>query len=173
MSSWKCQHATESWESGHRQRCVILSYNSILQLLEKSLKLCAGGIFRHIWELKRFTKIDITFSYGIRITKFLARWKACCEGYVMRWSRLSLVFLLFLHLVIFKKVWFMLLGFSCDGTCLSWIEFIFDLSMWASILVYLFEVIVNVMEAMVMVILEYSLMWYSYRSWWLSWILLA
>ena len=27
VSSWKCQHATESWESGHRKRCVILSYN--------------------------------------------------------------------------------------------------------------------------------------------------
>ena len=39
-----------------------------------------------------------------------------------------LVCLFFHHLVIFKKVWFMLLGFSCDGTCLSWIEFIFDLS---------------------------------------------
>ena len=22
----KCRHATESWESGHMQRCVILSY---------------------------------------------------------------------------------------------------------------------------------------------------
>ena len=37
----------------------------------------------------------------------------------------------------------MLFGFSC----LSWIEFIFDISMWASILVYIFEVI---MEAMMM-----------------------
>ena len=38
-----------------------------------------------------------------------------------------MVFLFFLHLVILKKVWFMLLGFSCDGTCLSWIEFIFNI----------------------------------------------
>ena len=30
-----------------------------------------------------FTKIGITFSYVIKITKFLARWKACYEGYVM------------------------------------------------------------------------------------------
>ena len=25
----KCQHATKSWESGHRQRCVILGYNRV------------------------------------------------------------------------------------------------------------------------------------------------
>jgi len=79
-------------------------------------------------------------------------------------------FLLFLHLVIFNKVWFVLHGFSCNGTCLSWIEFIFDLSMWGYILVYLFKVIQYVMEAMVMVFLAYTLMWYWYRSWWLSWI---
>ena len=42
----------------------------------------------------------------------------------------------------------MLLGFSCDGTCLSWIEFIFDFSMWASILVYIFEVIMEDMTMM-------------------------
>ena len=27
VSSWKCRHATKSWESGHRKRCVILIYN--------------------------------------------------------------------------------------------------------------------------------------------------
>ena len=27
MTFMKCRHATKSWESGHRQRCVILSYN--------------------------------------------------------------------------------------------------------------------------------------------------
>ena len=52
--------------------------------------------------------------------------------------------ILFLHLVIFERVWFMLLVFSCDDTCLSWIEFIFDLSMWAYILVYLFEIIMRI-----------------------------
>jgi len=114
-----------------------------LQLLEKSVELCGGEIFEYLWGLKTFfTKISTTFSYGIRITKFLARWKACCEVYVMTWSRVYFGCLLFLHLVIFKKIWFMLLGFSCDGTCLSWIEFIFGLCMWASILVYLFEVYV-------------------------------
>ena len=30
-----------------------------------------------------FTKIGITFSYGIEITKLLARWKACYEDYVV------------------------------------------------------------------------------------------
>ena len=35
-----------------------------------------------------FTKIDITLSYGIKITKLLARWKACYEGYVMKRSRI-------------------------------------------------------------------------------------
>ena len=59
--------------------------------------------------------------------------------------------------MIFKKVWFMLLSFSCDDTCLSWIEFIFDLSMWASIFVYIFEVI---MEAMMM-ILHTLMLWYE------------
>ena len=34
-----------------------------------------------------FTKIGITFSYKIEITKFLARWKACYEGYVVTGSR--------------------------------------------------------------------------------------
>ena len=34
-----------------------------------------------------FTKIDISFSFGIGITKFLARWKACDKGYVMTGSR--------------------------------------------------------------------------------------
>ena len=90
----------------------------------------------------------------------------------MWWHDLEflLVCLLFLHLVLFKKVWSMLLGFSCDDTCLSWIEFIFDLSMRAYILVYLgMRVIEYVMEDMVMVILAYILMWYSYRFWWLSW----
>ena len=33
------------------------------------------------------------------------------------------------HLVILENVWFMLVGFSCDDTCLSWIELIFDLGM--------------------------------------------
>ena len=34
-----------------------------------------------------FTKTGITFSYGIEITKFLARWKYCYQGYVVTWSR--------------------------------------------------------------------------------------
>ena len=51
----------------------------------------------------------------------------------------------------------MFLGSSCDGTCLSWIEFIFDLRMWASILVYIFEVI---MEAMMMMLHTFVL-WYD------------
>ena len=33
-----------------------------------------------------FTKIGITFSYGIEITKFLAHWKSYYEGYVVTWS---------------------------------------------------------------------------------------
>ena len=32
-------------------------------------------------------KTGITFSYDIRITNFLARWKACCKGYVILYSR--------------------------------------------------------------------------------------
>ena len=78
----------------------------------------------------------------------------------MWWHDLEflLVFLLFIHFVMFGKIWFILPGFSCDGTCLSWIEFIFDLSMWAYILVYIFEVIEYVMEDMVLVILEYIFM---------------
>ena len=51
----------------------------------------------------------------------------------------------------------MLLGFSCDGTCLSWMEFIFDISMWASILVYIFEFI---MEDMMM-IFHHFMLWYD------------
>ena len=47
-----------------------------------------------------------------------------------------------------------------DGTCLSWIEFIFDLSMWASILVYIFEVIKFVMEAMMMM-LHTFILWHD------------
>ena len=77
----------------------------------------------------------------------------------MWWQDLEflLVFLVFLHLLIFKKVWFILMGFSCGDTCLSWIEFVFDLSMWAYILVYIFEFI---MEAMMMML--YNLMlWYD------------
>ena len=49
------------------------------------------------------------------------------------------------------------LGVSYDGTCLSWIEFIFDLSMWASILVYIFEFII---EAMMMIFHTFML-WYD------------
>ena len=77
----------------------------------------------------------------------------------MWWQVLEflLVFLLFLHLFIFEKVWFILMGFSCDDTCLSWIEFIFDLSMWASILVYIYGVI---MEAMMMMLHNFML-WYD------------
>ena len=51
----------------------------------------------------------------------------------------------------------MLMGFSCDGTCLSWIELIFGLSMWAYILVYIFEVI---MEDMMMILCTFML-WYD------------
>ena len=57
---------------------------------------------------------------------------------------------------IFEKVWFLLLGFSCDGACLSWIEFIFDLSMWASILIYIFGVI---MEDMMMMFHTFMLLY--------------
>ena len=31
----KCRHAMESWESGHRKRCVILGYNSFPTMLDK------------------------------------------------------------------------------------------------------------------------------------------
>ena len=34
-----------------------------------------------------FTKIGITFSYGTRITKFLACWKYCYDRYVVAWYR--------------------------------------------------------------------------------------
>ena len=37
--------------------------------------------------MRIFTKIGVTFLYRIEITKFLARWKDCCEGYVMTWYR--------------------------------------------------------------------------------------
>ena len=33
----KCRHATESWESGHSQRCVILSYNMRVWPRERDL----------------------------------------------------------------------------------------------------------------------------------------
>ena len=54
----------------------------------------------------------------------------------------------------------MLLGFSCDGTCVSWIEFIFDISMWEYILVYIFDVIEYVMEA-IMMMLHNFMLWYD------------
>ena len=78
----------------------------------------------------------------------------------MWWHDLEflLVFLLFIHFVMFEKIWFILPGFSCDGTCLSWIEFIFDLSMWASILVYIFGAI---MEAMMMMLHNFMLWYYT------------
>ena len=85
-------------------------------------------------------------------------WKLVTRDMWWNYLEFILVCPLFLRIMIFKKVWLMLLGFSCDGTCLSWIEFIFDISMWAYILVYIFEVIEYVMEAMVMVILTYILM---------------
>ena len=34
VSSWKCRHATKSWESGHRKRCVILRYNKFPLMYE-------------------------------------------------------------------------------------------------------------------------------------------
>ena len=34
VSSWKCQHAMKTWESGHRKRCVILSYNKFPLMYE-------------------------------------------------------------------------------------------------------------------------------------------
>ena len=84
---------------------------------------------QHLCRLWRFMKNDITFSYGIRITKFLAHWKYGCNGYVMNIPRSSFGFYIVFHIVILEKVWFMLVGFSCDGTCLSWIELILDLGM--------------------------------------------
>ena len=99
----------------------------------RKVKLCGGEIFGHLWGLKRFIKIDI-----LSHTESELQNSSLIGNIVMRdmwWQdiKFSLVCILFLHIMIFKKVWFMLLGFSCDGTCLSWIEFIFDLSMWAYI----------------------------------------
>ena len=74
----------------------------------------------------------------------------------MKRSRFYFGFLWFLNIVIFEKVWFILLAFSCDDTCLSWIEFIFDLGMWASILVYIFGVI---MEAMMIIFHTFMLLY--------------
>ena len=51
--------------------------------------------WRKVWNfveekfLGIFTKIGITFSYGIRITKFLVHWKACYTHYVIKGSRFS------------------------------------------------------------------------------------
>ena len=133
---------------------------------QSSLSLVIHNSWRKVWNFLKqkflgiFTKIDITFSYRIGITKFLARWKACYECYVMTWSRVSFGFSIVSSSCDLRNLWFILLGFSCDGTCLSWIEFIVDLSMWASILVYIFEVI---MEDMMMR-LHTFMIWYS--LWW-------
>ena len=59
--------------------------------------------------------------------------------------------------MIFKNLWLMLLGFSCDDTCLSWLEFILYLSMWAYILVYIFEFIMDAM----MMMLHTFMLWYD------------
>ena len=42
-----------------------------------------------------FTKIGITFSYGIKITKLLAHWKYCYEGYLVTRSRVYFGFSIF------------------------------------------------------------------------------
>ena len=47
------------------------------------MKLCGGEV------LGIFTKIGITFSYGIKIKNLLACWKVCYEGCVMIGSRFS------------------------------------------------------------------------------------
>ena len=49
------------------------------------------------------------------------------------------VYIWSLHIVVLEKLWFMLVGFSCDDTCLSWIELILDLGMWASLNIYLWS----------------------------------
>ena len=54
-----------------------------MHLWIKNAKVFGGAIFGHLWGLRRFTKNGTTFSYGIRITKLLARWKDGCEGYVI------------------------------------------------------------------------------------------
>ena len=104
-----------------------------------------------------FTKIGITFSYRTSITKFLAHWKYCYEGYVMTRYRVSFGLYSISSSCDRQKVWFIFLGFSCDDICLSWIEFIFDIIIWSSILVYIFEVIMETM----MIILHTFMLWYD------------
>ena len=104
-----------------------------------------------------FTKIGITFSYRTSITKFLAHWKDCYEGYVMTRYRVSFGLYSISSSCDRQKVWFIFLGFSCDDICLSWIEFIFDIIIWSSILVYIFEVI---MKDMMMMLCTF-MVWYD------------
>ena len=33
MTFMKCRHVMKSWESGHRQRCVILIYNKVIRTI--------------------------------------------------------------------------------------------------------------------------------------------
>ena len=59
----------------------IKSLFGISQLLEKMQNIVEEKF------LGIFTQIEITFSYGIKITKFLVCWKTCYEGYVVILSR--------------------------------------------------------------------------------------
>ena len=104
-----------------------------------------------------FTKIDISFSYGIGIEKLLAGWKYCNEEYVVKGSIVYFYFSIVSWSCDIRKCMVHSSGFLLWWHMSSWIEFIFDLSMWDSILVYIFEFI---MEDMMMILHKF-LLWYD------------
>ena len=62
MNFMKCRHATKSWESGHRQRCVILSYNRDYSFPSALLGLKRG-----------YTLTLITIEKNIEVTQLITQ----------------------------------------------------------------------------------------------------
>ena len=61
VSSWKCRHATKSWESGHNQRCVILSYN---KHYDESQTLITHFCIKYFQEFLGFGVFQKCFPYS-------------------------------------------------------------------------------------------------------------
>ena len=62
----KCRHVTESWESGHRKRCVILSYNRYRGAREQFVYLFGlpHGFFIKVVFMKIF-QLLISYELGV------------------------------------------------------------------------------------------------------------
>ena len=97
VPSWKCRHATESWESGHRQRCVILSYNN----------LGSPSWIWSIWCFSFLTYLELIVFVFLDVSIEVSKWTYCSSPLLAsmkeKSKHVSTTIVLF-NLIIYKKL---------------------------------------------------------------------